>query len=235
MRSKGVFTLGIFLICIALAFFIYVFEAKTILSGIPSELVSSTGFKYAGYIAAILGMTFLFAGLFKTRSLVAEYDKLRRSLGKSSDSAGDEFRDSIPVVSFQCLNCKKRINAEFLKGNDSIECPHCNVRNMIPESAIRSIAHVMLRNRKGKIVAAPNKSNDSNGFAISFLNLMAWINLILLSAAGIYLILKGTPSNISYNVYLGGIIIYAGLIFTALMFGVVWLSFNQYNKSQSQE
>jgi hypothetical protein len=64
---------------------------------------------------------------------------------------------------------------------------------------------------------------------------MAWINLILLSAAGVYLILRGAPSNISYNVYLGGIIIYAGLIFTAIMFGVVWLSFNQFNKRQSQE
>ncbi|HEQ97729.1 MAG TPA: hypothetical protein ENO22_00105 [candidate division Zixibacteria bacterium] len=234
MKSKGIFTLGIFLICIALGFFIYVFEAKTVLAGIPTDLISSNSFKYAGYIAAVLGMTFLFAGLFKTRSLVAEYEKLRRSLGKSSDSGETEVRDSIPVVSFKCLNCKKNINAEFLKGNDSIECPHCHVRNMIPESAIGSLTHVMLRNKKGRIVTPPSKSNESNGFVISFLNLLAWINLIVLSAAGAYLIWRGVPSNISENVYLGGVMIYAGLIFTALMFGVVWLSFNQFSKSHSQ-
>jgi DNA-directed RNA polymerase subunit RPC12/RpoP len=235
MKSKGILSLGVALTCLAFGFFIYVFEARTVLGGVPPELTLSDFFKYAGYLAALLGITFLFSSLFKIRNLIAENDKLRRQKGKSNNGLNTEVRGSIPIVSFECLNCGKNVNVEFVKSNDSIKCPYCRVRNLIPEAAIESMEEVILRSRKGKIIEVAPNTNKSDGLAISSLKLLAWINLVLLSGAGIYLIAKGTPANISDNIYYGTAIIYAGLLFTTLMFGLVWLSINQINRSQSQQ
>lgn len=235
MKSKGILSLGIGLTCLAFGIFIYVFEVRTVLGGVPPELLFSNFFKYAGYVTAILAITFLFYSLYKIRYLIAENDWLRRQKGKSNNDLDTEVGGSISIVSFKCLNCEKNINVEYVKGSDSIKCPHCKVRNLIPEVAIESVEEVVLRSRKGKIIKAEVNTIKSDGLAISFLKLLAWINMVLLSGAGIYLIAKGTPTNISNNVYYGIATIYAGLLFTAMMFGIVWLSLYQFNKSQSEQ
>lgn len=226
MKPRNRVLIGIILTCLAWIFFIYVLEAKTIFPDLYNGFAHFNIIKYVGYLIALIGVIFLFAALILLSSMKSDFlalEQLRASKRRRPDS---DFGGIIKIVRFTCLNCGKRISAEYNKKKGSVECPHCQVSNLVPEAAVESAEEVILQKQNSPGGQMLNSAKGSNGFSVSFTKILAWADLIILFAAGIFLLVKGLPGTIDAKFYWGLGLMYAGLNIATLLFVMSTSAFN---------
>jgi hypothetical protein len=232
MKSRGLILAGILLVCLALIMFIYVLEVKTVFKELPSELTYADTIKNVGYLVAVASLTLLIWGLiilYKTRAVLETlYNQRNMSTGKGSDR-----HSSISIVRFGCLNCTERITAEYLPDKDTIRCPHCGVVNLVPKEAVAAAEDVFLQDRMRVISNIISAAGDTSGLPL-FVKVLAWVNLVILTAAGIFLLIKGVPSQVENNIYWGLGLAYAGIIIAALLYSMSAISINIANRIQRE-
>jgi hypothetical protein len=222
MKSRGLILAGIILVSLAFLLFIYVLEAKTTLKSIPSQLTYAETIKNIGYVIAITSLAMLFWGLIALYRAKAALETIYNQRNKSAATNSDD-ESSISIVRFGCLNCEKRITAEFLPDKETVRCPHCGVVNLVPKEAVASAEDVYLQRKTNSVSSVVSTSREIVGMPF-FIRLLAWVNLIVLSAAAVFLLTKGVPSHVDKNVYLGLGLAYAGIIVAALLFSMSAIS-----------
>lgn len=229
MKPRGLILAGIMLTCLALIMFIFVLEVKTVFKALPSELTFADTIKNVGYLVAVASLILLFWGLIilhKTKAaLETFYSKRNMKTGTKSDQ-----KSSISIVRFGCLNCTERITAEYLPDKDTIKCPHCGVVNLVPKEAAAAAEDVFLQDEVRVISNIINADRDTRGFP-NFVKVLALINLVVLTAAGLFLLIKGVPLQVETNIYWGLGLTYAGIIIAALLFSMSTISLNVANRT----